>query len=72
MWGIPMWAFYIKRAQCITSMGLKDKDNAIVEFQSFNKALQSVDRLGFRTFLKTGDGVLCGRARTIRNPQLHQ
>jgi len=57
-WGIPMWAFYINRAQCISSMGLKDKDNAIVEFQSFNKALQSVDRLGFRTFLKTGDGFL--------------
>ncbi|MFC2013449.1 hypothetical protein ACFLU8_00955 [Chloroflexota bacterium] len=57
-WGIPMWAFYINRAQCISSMGLKDKDNAIVEFQSFNKAIQSVDRLGFRTFLKTGDGFL--------------
>ncbi|MFC2051669.1 hypothetical protein ACFLT4_02950 [Chloroflexota bacterium] len=33
-WGIPMWVFYVNRAQCISSMGLRDKDNSIVEFNS--------------------------------------
>lgn len=51
-WGIPIWAFYVNQAQCVSSMGLQDKDGAILEFYSFNKALQFVDRHGFRTFLK--------------------
>lgn len=51
-WGIPIWAFYVNRAQCVSSMGLQDKNGAIMEFYSFNKALQLVDRHGFRTFLK--------------------
>jgi len=53
-----MWVFYVNRAQCISSMGVKDKDNAITEFYSFNKALQLVDRHGFRTFLKIGKDLL--------------
>ena len=46
-WGIPLWVFYVNRNQCLSSMGVKDKDDAIVEFYSFNKALQLIDRHGF-------------------------
>ncbi|MFA6217068.1 MAG: cellobiose phosphorylase [Candidatus Omnitrophota bacterium] len=51
-YGIPMWAFYVNRGQAIASFGIKDKDNAILEFQPANKAWESVFSHGFRTFLK--------------------
>ncbi len=51
-YGIPMWTFYVNRAQCISSFGIKDKDHAILEFMPANKAWQSVSTHGFRTFLK--------------------
>jgi hypothetical protein len=51
-WGIPLWVFYVNRAQCISSMGTRDKDDAIMEFFSFNKACQMVGNQGFNTFLK--------------------
>ena len=51
-YGIPMWAFYVNRAQCISIFGIKDKDHAILEFFPANKAWQSVSTHGFRTFLK--------------------
>jgi hypothetical protein len=51
-WGLPMWAFYVSRGQGICSMGVRDKDHAILEFYSFNKALQLVGQQGFRTFIK--------------------
>jgi hypothetical protein len=51
-WGIPLWVYYVNRAQCVSSMGVRDKDHAILEFYSFNKALQLIGQLGFRTFLK--------------------
>jgi len=51
-WGIPMWVYYVSRGQGICSMGVRDKDHAILEFYSFNKALQLVGQQGFRTFLK--------------------
>ena len=51
-YGIPMWVFYVNRAQAITSFGTRDKDHAIVEFQPANKSLQLVSSQGFRTFIK--------------------
>ena len=39
-WGIPMWVYYVSKAQAICSVGVHDKDHAILEFMSFNKALQ--------------------------------
>jgi len=53
-WGIPMWIYYVSRGQGICSMGVRDKDHAILEFYSFNKALQLVGQQGFRTFIKVG------------------
>ncbi len=51
-YGCPMWVFYANRGQCITSAGIYDKDNAIIEFEPANKAYQSAALKGFRTFLK--------------------
>ena len=52
IWGIPLWAFYVNRGQCIASFGFESKDNAILEFQPANKAYRMTPRDGFRTFLK--------------------
>ena len=71
-WGIPMWVFYVNRAQCVSSMGIRDKDNSIVEFYSFNKALQLIDRHGFRTFLKTTEGLLFEPFQKNRNNRIRQ
>jgi len=55
-WGIPMWIYYINKAQAICSMGIQDKDHAIFEFLSFNKACQIVGKEGFRTFIRLDGG----------------
>jgi len=55
-YGIPMWTFYVNRAQGICSFGTKDKDHAILEFFPANKAWQNVSSLGFRTFIKISSG----------------
>ncbi len=52
VWGVPLWSFYVNRAQGIVSFGIQDKDHAILEFFPANKAYQLVSTLGFRTFLK--------------------
>ncbi|MFA6129804.1 MAG: cellobiose phosphorylase [Candidatus Omnitrophota bacterium] len=51
-YGIPMWIFYVNRGQCISSFGIKDKDQAILEFFPANKSWQFVSTQGFRTFIK--------------------
>ncbi|MDD5281709.1 MAG: cellobiose phosphorylase [Candidatus Omnitrophica bacterium] len=51
-YGIPMWVFYVNRGQCISSFGIKDKDQAILEFFPANKSWQLVSTQGFRTFIK--------------------
>ena len=51
-WGIPLWAFYTNRAQCITSFGVHDKNHSILEFYPADRALRAVSITGFRTFVK--------------------
>lgn len=51
-WGMPIWVYYVSKAQGICSLGVHDKDHAILEFLSFNKACQTVGKEGFRTFIK--------------------
>ncbi|MDI6758804.1 MAG: cellobiose phosphorylase [Candidatus Omnitrophota bacterium] len=51
-YGIPMWVFYVNRAQAISSFGTKGKGHAILEFQPANKSWESVSQCGFRTFIK--------------------
>lgn len=53
--GIPMWIFYVNRGQCISSFGIKNKDNPIMEFFPAYRCYQNVQTLGFRTFIKLAD-----------------
>jgi len=50
--GIPLWAFYANRGQGITSFGIRDKDEPILEFFPANTAYQYVDTYGFRSFVR--------------------
>ena len=44
--GIPLWAFYVNRAQGIASFGVESKDCAIVEYEPANKAYRNVSVTG--------------------------
>ena len=55
LFGIPMWAFYVNRAQCVCSFGVQSKDSPIMEFLPANRAYQLVSSQGFRTFIKIKD-----------------
>jgi len=50
--GIPMWTFYVNRGQCVCSMGIQDKEHAIMEFLPANRAYQLAASQGFRTFIR--------------------
>lgn len=50
--GIPLWSFYVNRGQGICSFGLRDKNNAMMEFYPANESYKQVYTNGFRTFLK--------------------
>lgn len=50
--GIPLWAFYVNRAQGISGFGVRDKNQPMMPFTPANKAYESVATSGFRTFIK--------------------
>jgi len=50
--GTPMWSFYVNRGQVISSIGIGDKNNCIMEFFPANEAYKMVSTNGFRTFIK--------------------
>lgn len=50
--GIPCWAFYVNRAQCLAGFGVRNKDGAIQEFVPADKAAWYATSRGFRTFIK--------------------
>jgi len=70
--GIPMWVFYVSRAQAVCSAGVRDKNNQIMEFLSFNRALQMVGSHGFRTFIKTGNNKIYEPFKKTRNKKVFQ
>ena len=51
-YGKPLWVFYTNRGQCISSFGVANKNGAMLEFHSANKAYMLTSLLGFRTFVK--------------------
>lgn len=51
-YGIPLWVFYVNRGQCISSFGIGDKNNAILEFFPANNAYKMTPINGFRTFYR--------------------
>jgi len=66
-YGTPMWAFFANRAQGVTSYGTANKDTAIMEFNSANKAYEYVAFDGFRTFVKgTRAGSLTGGGQSFQ------
>lgn len=50
--GVALWCLYVNRGQAISSFGIANKDNAIVEFLPANWAYQLTGIQGFRTFCK--------------------
>lgn len=71
-WGIPLWAYYVNRAQGVSSIGVRNKDNAIMEFFSFNKACHRVGSQGFRTFIRVDDSPLYEPFRQTKAPGIRQ
>ncbi|MCL2389186.1 MAG: cellobiose phosphorylase [Elusimicrobia bacterium] len=54
--GIPMWSFYVNRAQGVAGFGVKNKNYPIMEFYPANTSYSVVSSFGFRTFLKIKKG----------------
>ena len=54
--GVPLWCFYVNRAQAVVSFGTESKNRAVVEYLPATWAYQLVGVQGFRTFCKL-DGV---------------
>ncbi len=54
--GIPMWVFYVNRGQAISSFGVVNKNQPLMEFQPANKSYQLTPYTGFRTFIKRASG----------------
>lgn len=69
--GIPLWAFFVNRAQGIASFGFKDKDHPILEFLPANKSFALVFDYGYRTFLKI-KGISYEPFRVNLNPAVSQ
>lgn len=53
--GKPMWLYYVNRGQCVSTFGINNKDNAIMEFEPANKSYRQTSLQGFRTFLRIRD-----------------
>lgn len=70
LYGIPIWAFYVNRGQGIACFGIRDKNGAIMEYHPADNSYLLVDRIGFRTFIRTE-----GRVReffSVRNENASQ
>ena len=50
--GIPMWSFYVNRGQAMGSFGVRDKDDTIMEFFPALTLYRTIERQGFRTFIR--------------------
>lgn len=54
--GKPLWAYYVNRGQCLSTMGVNNKLHQIMEFFPANAAYRETPVQGFRTFVKTFNG----------------
>jgi hypothetical protein len=68
--GIPMWVYYVNRGQAISSFGIENKDNPILDFTPANLSYRRTEVDGFRTFIKV-DGVF-HECFTSRNDQVNK
>lgn len=55
--GIPMWVFYVNRGQVLGSFGVKDKNDAIMEFFPAVTLYRNIEYQGFRTFIRKKSGI---------------
>ena len=56
LYGIPYWVMFTNRGQCISSFGLRNRAQGMLNFSAANEAYRDTSRLGFRTFLKVAAG----------------
>nr|NIS80650.1 cellobiose phosphorylase [Anaerolineales bacterium] len=71
-WGIPSWCYYLNRGQAVSSLGTKDKDGAILEFLSFNRASQLIGLQGFRTFMRVDEDAVYEPFRKVTDKFIRQ
>jgi hypothetical protein len=50
--GVPSWAYFVNRGQCLAGFGFSNKDGALQEFVPADKAAWYAACRGFRTFIK--------------------
>ncbi|MGN0403455.1 MAG: hypothetical protein ACI4HQ_14525 [Acetatifactor sp.] len=50
--GIPVWSFYTNRGQAMSSFGIHNKGNAMMEFNPANTSYEETPIKGFRTFVR--------------------
>ena len=70
--GIPMWVFYANRGQGITSCGINNKNESIMEFHPANKAYHLVFTHGFRTFMKVNEKYYEPFAQNMKSENIEQ
>jgi hypothetical protein len=51
--GMPLWAFYVNRAQGISGFGVRDKNQPMMPFTPANKAYESVACIRISYLCKT-------------------
>jgi hypothetical protein len=54
--GKPLWAYYVNRGQCLSTMGVNNKLHQMMEFFPANAAYRETPVQGFRTFIKISGG----------------
>lgn len=59
--GKPLWAYYVNRGQCLSTMGVNNKLHQVMEFFPANAAYRETPIQGFRTFVKirSKEGCIC-------------
>lgn len=68
--GIPLWTYYANRGQGVTSVGSKDKNGAIIEFNPACISYEKVNTQGFRTFIRTNGTLIEAFAPRIKKNHL--
>ncbi len=70
--GIPLWTYYTNRGQGLTSVGSKDKNGSIIEFNPACISYEKVNTQGFRTFIKVNDVLIEAFSPRTKKNQLER
>jgi len=66
--GKPLWAYYVNRGQCMSTIGVNNKLHQAMEFFPANAAYRETPVQGFRTFIKVLNGENCVCYEPFRHP----